>query len=149
MRERLHLQLTHQGASLRGHEEQALRNLRHSVDMANSQRVSSLRKSLEAFSRHQDTLKIKQILQDHHNKVQFCNTIEQAALPHAQTNLLPAPYATITPTTVPPTDKAIDRHQRRLRKRVNALLGPTEDGSSSGRKSLVELYDKSLNLLLP
>lgn len=46
MRERLHLQLTSEGAALRNHEEQALRNLRHSVDVANNQRVSSLRKSL-------------------------------------------------------------------------------------------------------
>jgi hypothetical protein len=46
MRERLNLQLTNKGAALRNHEEQALRNLRHSVDVANNQRVGSLRKSL-------------------------------------------------------------------------------------------------------
>jgi hypothetical protein len=46
-------------------------------------------------------------------------------------------------------EKAVDRHQRRLKKRINVIIGDeaTKDIILSGRKSLVDLYDKSLNPL--
>jgi len=58
-----------------------MQNLKHSVDMVDNYKVSSLKKSLSALAQHEDTLKIKQILHDHHLKSQFNNDIEAIVRP--------------------------------------------------------------------
>jgi hypothetical protein len=62
---------------------------------------------------------------------------------------LDSPYCTIhTDRTGSKVSEAVDRHQRRLRKRINVMLGDSgSEEQSSGRKSLVDLYDKSMNLV--
>jgi hypothetical protein len=142
------IQLSNDRSEFQNSEQRAIRNLKHSVDMANNQRVSSLRKSLEAFSQHEDSLRIKEILQDHHYKVQFNSEIDVVASPQATVHQLPTRYATLQNGKL---ERTIEKHQRRLEKRVENLVKEGEtvafDRMHSGRKSLVELYDKSLNLL--
>ena len=78
LRDQMLNQLHSQRQELAYAEDRERRNLKHSIDMANKKRVTSLKKSLEAFSQHEDTLKIKEIMKDHISKVQFTNSIHEA-----------------------------------------------------------------------
>lgn len=46
MRERMMIQISNEKSAFQNHEEKELKNLRHSIDMINNQRVNSLKKSL-------------------------------------------------------------------------------------------------------
>lgn len=91
-------------------------------------------------------------MNDHHLKVQFNNTIEDVVQPQAQAHTFDSRYCTLhTDRASSKLSQVADRHQRRLKNRINVILGEDTKSSSdqfSGRKSLVDLYDNSLNLVL-
>ena len=63
-------------------------------------------------------------MNDHHLKVQFNNTIEEVVQPQANTHEMESRYCTInTDRACSKIEKAVDRHQRRLKKRVNVIVG--------------------------
>jgi hypothetical protein len=122
MREKLMIHLNNEKSALHNREDRALRNLRHTVDMANNMRIQSLKKSLEAFNRHEETLKIKEIMNSHHLKAQFNNTIEEAVQPQAQARQFDSRYCTIqTDRTSSKMEQATEGHQRRLKKHIDLL----------------------------
>ena len=59
LRDQMLNKLHNQKQELAYQEEKDRKNLKHSIDMANKKRATSLKKSLEAFTQHEDTLKIK------------------------------------------------------------------------------------------
>lgn len=69
----------------------------HHLRLQRNKKLTELKKTLEAFVKHEDSEKIKEILLGHEEKIRHNNDILQVAATQAQVKAIAGRYSTLNP----------------------------------------------------